>query len=152
MSHTWAVLQLREQAEALRVSLIERDFTGRWSKTVCRFPAVRQGILDRDNPLSQYVFVQHPASLKLETSPYATRYLRVPGTAKLQLVVDRELQEMAVPPALPPCGSLVRVLAGDWADMEGVVVAQNCVSVSVLLELWSKTAVIDLPPAELLVV
>jgi hypothetical protein len=145
----WAVLQLREQADALRVADLERDLLGRGPKTVCRFPAVRQGLLDRENPLSLYVFVKNPASLKLEASPYATRYLRTAGSGRLQLVAETELRRMAVPPALPPCGALVRVTTGDWADMEGVVVAQNCTQVSVLVELWSRRAVIDLPPTEL---
>lgn len=113
-----------------------------------RFPAVRAGLLDRENPISLYVFVKNPASPKLETSPYATRYLRIAGSTKLQLVSESELKQMAVPPALPPPGTVVRVTAGDWSDMEGVVVAQNCTKVSVLLELWSRRTVIELPPAE----
>ncbi len=147
---SWSVLQLREQTEPVRVTDVERDFLTRWPQTVCRFPAVRQGVLDRDNPLSLYVFIKAPASPKLESSPYASRYLRIPGCRRLQLVTEAELLAMAVPPELPPCGAIVRVTAGDWADMEGVVVAQNCVSVSVLLELWSKQAVIELPPTELI--
>lgn len=152
MSLQWAVLQLREQAQTLRVTDLELDLVARWPQAICRFPAIRQGLLDRDNPLSAYVFVQTPASLKLEASPFATHYLRIPGSARLQLVTDRELREMASLPALPPCGTLVRVTAGDWTDMEGVVVAQNCAKVSVLLELWSKSAVIDVPPTELIIV
>jgi hypothetical protein len=144
----WAVLQLREQSEAVRVIDLEDDLRARWPQLVARFPAVRSGLLDRDNPLSLYVFIQDPASPKLETSPYAARFLRVPGSARLQLVSDAELAAMAVPPLLP-CGTLVRVTAGDWSDMEGVVVAQNCTKVSVLLELWSKRAVVDLAPSEL---
>jgi hypothetical protein len=145
----WAVLQLREQSEAVRVADLERDLRGRWPPMVARFPAVRAGLLDRENPLSAYVFVQNPASLKLEASPYAAGFLRVPTKSSLQLVSDRELRQMASPPALPPCGTLVRVTAGDWSDMEGVVVAQNCAKVSVLLELWSKRTIIDLAPVEL---
>jgi hypothetical protein len=150
MSLQWAVLQLKEHVQAVRVRDLEQDLVARWPEAICRFPAVRLGLLDRDNPLSTYVFVQTPASLRLETSPYATHYLRVPGTSRLQCVTDRELRTMVVPPVLPPCGTLVRILGGDWADMEGVVVAQNCSRVAVLLELWSKSAVIELPPSELM--
>lgn len=150
MSQQWAVLQLREQAQAVRVRDLEQDLVGRWPQATCRFPAVRQGLLDRENPLSAYVFVQAPASLKLEASPYAAHYLRIAGTPRLHLVTDRELRQMANLPDLPPCGTLVRVTAGDWADMEGVVVAQNCTKVAVLLELWSTTAVVELPPSELI--
>jgi hypothetical protein len=149
----WAVLQLREPGEALPVADLERDLLARSPQTVMRFPAIRAGLLDRDNPLSAYVFVKHPtASLSLEASQYAARYLRVPGTSRLQVVTEAELKQMAVPPALPPTGTLVRVIAGDWSDMEGIVVAQNCTKVAVLLELWSKRAVIELPPSELRVV
>lgn len=155
MPLNWAVLQLREPCEALPVATLEQDFSTRWphpQPMVVRFPATRAGLLDRENPLSAYVFVRWPASLMLETSPYATRYLRIPGSSRLQLVADAELKQMVTPPVLPPCGTLVRVTVGDWSDMEGVVVAQNCSKVSVLLELWSKRTVIDLPPSELLVV
>lgn len=128
---------------------LEADLRARWPKTVCTFPAVRQGLLDRDNPLSSYVFIRSPASPKLEASPYVAHYLRV--AHRLQLVSDAELRVMAKPPLLPPCGTLVRVTAGDWADMEGVVVAQNCTAVSVLLELWSRKSVVELPSTELMV-
>jgi hypothetical protein len=150
VSSQWAVLQLREHGDGVRVADLDGDLRARCPPPlIARFPAVRSGWLDRTNPLSLYVFVQTPASLTLEASPYAARYLRIPGTTRLQLVTEAELAAMAVPPLLPPCGSVVRVTTGDWSDMEGVVVAQNCSKVSVLLELWSKRAVIDLTPADL---
>lgn len=151
MTSQWAVLQLREHSDPIPVSDLERDLLARWPQAVCRFPAVKQGVLDRDNPLSLYVFVKAPVSTKIEASLYAAHLLREPSSHRLYKVSDRELEEMVAPPALPPLGTLVRVTAGDWADMEGVVVAQNCTQVSVLLELWSKKAVVALLPNELVV-
>lgn len=150
MTH-WAVLQLRDQTDPLPVADLERDLLARWPAAICQFPAVKQGLLDRENPLSAYVFVRTPISPKLETSPYATRFLRDVTSRKLQKVSDTELRAMVAPPALPPPGTMVRVTAGDWADMEGVVVSQNCTQVGVLLELWSKKAVVDLAPTEFVV-
>lgn len=152
MTTHWAVLQLREQSDPIPVADLERDLLAHWPQAVCKFPAVKQGLLDRDNPLSLYVFVKAPVSPKIESSLYASRLLREPGSSRLQKVSAAELEQMVAPPALPPPGSVVRVTAGDWADMEGVVVAQNCTQVSVLLELWSKKAVISLSPNELQIV
>lgn len=150
MAH-WAVLQLREHPDPLAVSDLERDLVARCPTVVCRFPAIKLGLLDRDNPLSAYVFVQAPAPLKLEASPYATRFLR-DAHNQTHLVSDVELAQVIAPPILPPLGQLVRVTAGDWTDMEGVVVSQNCRSVGVLLELWSRKSVVDLSPTEFVVV
>lgn len=146
----WAILVLRDFNEPIPVSDVEHDLRQRWDKVVCRFPAVKQGLLDRSNPLSSYVFVQTPVSSKIERSVYATRFLRDPGTRKLQKVTDAELLAMAPTILLPSPGETVIVTVGDWAGLEATVVEAAGEQVQVLVELWSKRAVLKLLPNEYL--
>lgn len=144
----WAILQLREQTESLRTAEIERDLRARWADVICRFPAVKQGQLDRDNPLSAYVFVQTPLSPKIEKSIYTSGLLRDPVTRKLQKVTDADLAEMVPTTPLPAPGTSVRVTVGDWSGLEAQVVERNCQTIKVLIELWSKTTILTLAPNE----
>lgn len=144
----WAILHLRETSDTLTAAEVEADLKMRWAPVICRFPAVKQGQLDKDNPLSNYVFVQVPLSPKLEKSPYATKFLRDPQTRKLQKVTDADLTLMVATTPLPPPGTTIRVTAGDWVGLEATVVECNCSSVKVLVELWSKQSILTLAPNE----
>lgn len=145
----WAVLQLKETSELIPAGEVEQDLRRRWPRVTCRFPAVKQGYLDRDNPLSSYIFVLTPlATAKLESSPFVTRFMRHPVTRRLATISDAELAAMAPTLQLPSPGSVVRVTAGDWAGLEGTVVECNCQSVKALVELWSRQSVLTLAPNE----
>lgn len=128
--------------------VIEQDLRARWSQVVCWFPALKQGIPDRDNPLSAYVFVRAPLSPRIERSPYALRLLRDPRTHELQKVTDHELRQMVLPPELPEPFTTVHITSGDWAGLSGTVVERNCKTVKVLVELWSSTRIVTLEPSE----
>ncbi len=153
----WAILQLRDGLDPISAEDIERDLRARWPKVVCRFPALKQGVVDFDNPLSAYIFVRTPVSRKIENSQFAMRLLREP-TVKLpngrfrvgglQKVSESELRLMAPNIELPEPGVSVRVTAGDWAGLEGVVVESSGTAIKVLVELWSRKRLLKLEPSE----
>lgn len=145
----WAILSLRETSDAIPVDEVRADLLRRWQKAVVHFPAVKQGRLDRDNPLSAYVFVQVPVATELlQRSPYASHWLRDPVSRKLLKVDEYELQGMVQPPALPGPGATVKVTAGDYAGLDGTVVETNCATVRVLVELWSRQNLLTLAANE----
>jgi hypothetical protein len=144
----WAILSLRETSDAVTVAEVEADLRMRWAPVVCKFPAVKQLALDRENPLSNYVFVQVPLSPKLEKSPYATKFLRDPLTRRLQKVTDAELAVMVSTTPLPEPGTTIKVTAGDFCGLDATVVETNCSSVKCLVELWSKQSILTLSPNE----
>ena len=140
----WAVAQLKELPTPITVAELTRDLTTRWPQLQFKLPAVKHDVLDRDNPLSSYLFLRPPVPPRLDTSPFVQRLLRDPGSHKIQYVTDSELAGMSPTPLLPDPGQIVRVTAGDWADMEGVIVEKNCETVDVLIELWSRKSVVTL--------
>lgn len=140
----WGILHLKDTPDPIPVSLVEQDLRARWQDVVCRFPAVKQGLLDRDNPLSAYVFIQSPLSPKIEKSQFALRLLRDPVTRRLQKVTDVELAELIVPPSLPAPGTPVIITHGEWSGLSATVVETNCRSVKVLVELWSAQTLVTL--------
>jgi len=144
----WAILSLRESNDPLSIAEIERDLRNRWPKVEVKFPAVRHGQLDKDNPLSSYIFVRTPVSRKIENSIYATRLLRDPSSRRIHKITDVELAAMAPTILLPQPGSTVIVTTGDFAGLEAVVVEATDQSVKALVELWSKKAVVNLLPNE----
>lgn len=115
---------------------------------MCWFPALKQGVPDRDNPLSAYVFVRAPLSPRIERSPYVLRLLRNPRTRELQKVTDAELRAMVRLPALPPPQTVVTITGGPCAGLTGTVVETNCRSIRVLVELWSTSKLVTLEPNE----
>lgn len=149
MNTHWAILSLRETSDPITIVELHTDLTRRWAKAVCHFPAIKQGRLDRENPLSAYVFVQVPVATQLlERSPYASHWLRDPVSRKLLKVDDTALHAMVQPPALPTPGAMVKVTAGDYAGLEGTVVETNCQTVRVLVELWSRQNLLTLAANE----
>ena len=146
----WAVLQLREGAHlAISVRDLEREFLARWPRNVFRFPAVKQGMIDLANPLSAYVFVLPPISASVfERSRLIATVLTDAGHRPL-LVTDDELRHMMPMPPFPDPGTSVRVTAGDFEGLEGTVVEVNCNSCKVLVELWSRTSLLNLAANEI---
>lgn len=145
----WAVLQLREGA-GLSLSLpeLERELRARWPNQQLKFPAVKQGFLDTDNPLSGYVFIEPPVDVNTSTRLVAA-VLRDPLTRQPVLVSDEDLAAMRPLPPFPPVGSTVIVTAGDFAGLEGTVVEVSLDTCKVLVELWSKKSVLVLAANEL---
>jgi hypothetical protein len=146
----WAVLQLRDGLHpSTPVAELEQEFRARWPRNTFHFPAIKQGRLDMDNPLSGYVFVEPPVDHSFERSSLVAAVLKDPTTRKPLYVSDDELRGMRPLPPFPPPGASVLVTAGDYSGLEGVVVEVNCATCKVLVELWSKKSVLTLAANEL---
>lgn len=149
MTHAWAILQLREVSDPLPVEEIQRDLLAYCPHAQLHFPATKAGLLDRENPLSAYLFVRTPASLKLERSQFVTRFLRDPVTHRIQKITDAELSAMAPAVLLPPLGATVRITNGDFEGLEATVVDSTPEQqIVALVELWSRQALVTLQPNE----
>ena len=145
----WAILQLREGIGlSLSIAELERELQARWPDRQLKFPATKQGYLDLDNPLSGYVFIEPPVGTNLATR-LVSAVLRDPTTHAPTLISDEDLAAMRPLPPFPPPGSTVLVTAGDYAGLEGVVVEVRGKSCKVLVELWSRKAVLVLKANEL---
>ena len=149
MTSTWAVLQLREGLSlSMPVTELEAEFLRRWPRSIFRFPAVRQGCIDPENPLSAYVFVEPPIDGSFERSSLISGFLKDPVTHRPYYVTEIELAQMTPLPAFPPPGTSVLVTAGDYTGLEGTIVEINCNTCKVLIELWSRKSVLTLASNE----
>lgn len=146
----WAILQLREGFDlSMPVSEAEHEFRARWPDKTFRFPAIKQGCLDAENPLSAYVFVRPPVeAANFERSTLIAAVLKDPFSRRPLTVSDAELQTMMPLPAFPPPGSTVVITAGDYSGLEGTICEVNCSSCKVLVELWSRKTVVTLAANE----
>jgi len=146
----WAILQLREGVDLSQpVATLEHEFQLRWPGHAFRFPAVKQGCLDAENPLSAYVFVEPPIDAAIfERSAIIGAVLKDPSTRRPTYVTEQELAVMMPLPPFPPPGSAIMVTAGDYTGLEAVVVEVNCANCRVLIELWSRQVVLTLAANE----
>jgi hypothetical protein len=147
--NTWVVLQLREGlSPSMPVADLEREFRRRCPTSAFHFPAVRQGCLDPENPMSAYVLVQPPVDASIEQSGLVAGVLKDPVSRRPLTVSDADVQRMSPLPLFPPPGSSVLVTAGDYTGLEGTVVEVNCSTCKVLVELWSRQSVLTLAVGE----
>lgn len=147
---SWAVLQLRDGIDfTIPLSTYEQEFSARWPGSIFKFPAVKQGRLDADNPMSGYVLVRPPVPPRADQSPLIATVLRDPASRRPLFVTDDDLAAMTPLPPFPPPGTNVLVTAGDYEGLQGVVCSVNCQTCDVLIELWSKQVVLSLAANEL---
>ena len=149
----WAVISLHDYAEQTMVPDLARDFRRHLPGGTFYFPAVQHNCLHPSNPLASYVFLlaNRPdrTLLHVERSKFVATVLCVPATRRIVRLTDGDLQRMVEPsrPVLRP-GQAVRLLVGDWAGLDGVVVRVAARGVTVRIRLWSRCHEVRVPAVE----
>lgn len=158
----WIVVQLKELAEQLPVGDIVKDLAYYLDTDAIRvhFPASRDGYLQKESPLANYVFLTADLDdsrlLRLERSPLVDTVLCSPGTVgrwrRVTKVTESELEEMVARESFSTevkVGDQVAIESGTWAGLYGTAVDVFGNRVKVYVELHSRRRLVTLNREEL---
>lgn len=150
----WAILQLVDSIEGTLVEDSAREIRRFFPDLQLYFPAARAGLIAKGHAFSTYCFVVCPENpldlLRLERSFLVESVLREPSTRFVQRLSDKEMMRLIRQQEgdKVQVQDRVKITAGDWSGLEATVVELVQDKVKVLVELWSRRSVLELPRNE----